>query len=51
MFLCFNVKKHIRDYGGGQPVNDPRVSTRATHEYIHSQLAKLETRESFATLP
>ena len=51
VFLCFNVKKHIRDYGGGQPTNDPQVSVRETHEYIHSRHAKLETRESFVTLP
>ena len=23
VFLCFNVKRQIRDYEGGKPVNDP----------------------------
>ena len=45
MFLCFKVKKHIRDYEGGQPANDPRVFTRATHEYMHLRLVIYETRE------
>ena len=44
MFLCFNVKIYIRDYEGGQPANDLRVSTRETHEYKHSRLVKHETR-------
>ena len=35
VFLCFNVKKQIHDYEGGQPANDSRVSTRATRKYIH----------------
>ena len=45
VFLCFNVNRHIHDYEGGQPVNDPRVSTRATREYIHSRLVKHKSRE------
>ena len=45
VFLCFNVKRQIRNYEGGQPANDPRVSTRATREYIHSRLVKHKSRE------
>ena len=45
VFLCFNVKRQIRDYEGGQPANDPGVSTRATREYIHSRLVKHKSRE------
>ena len=45
MFLCFNVKIHIPNYEGGQPMNDLQVSTRATREYSHSRLVKHKSRE------
>ena len=45
VFLCFNVKKQIRDYEGGQLVHDTRVYTRATCEYMHLRLVIHETRE------
>ena len=45
MFLCFNVKRYIRDYEGGQLANDPQVFTRATREYMHLRLVIHENRE------
>ena len=44
VFLCLNVERPIRDYGERQPVNDPRVSIRATREYKNPQLVIRETR-------
>ena len=40
VFLCFNVKKQMRDYEGEQPAHDTRVYTRANREYMHARLAK-----------
>ena len=45
VFLCFNVKKQIHDYEGGQPVHDTQVYTRETREYMHAQLSKHKSRE------
>ena len=45
VFLCFNVKRQIHDYEGGQPTNELQVSTRATRECIHSRLVKHKSRE------
>ena len=40
VFLCFNVKKQMRDYEGQKPAHDTQVYTRATREYMHARLAK-----------
>ena len=45
MFLCLTIQGHIHGCVEGQPVNDSRLATRATHEYIHSRLAIRDTRE------
>ena len=44
VFLCFNVKKQMRDYEGEQPAHDTQVYTRETREYMHARLAKHKIR-------
>ena len=45
MFLCFNVKRHIRGSVVEQPANDSRLCISATREYMDSRLATKETHE------